>query len=198
MLKDIVPILAVFFLFFFFLRIQSLCHLVSTKAIQFFFILITFSFSVSTFSTDYKVIKSFNIPKQGALVSLIKFAEQADITLLFPSENIQNLKTNSLIGKYSISKALRLLIKDTGLKMQLDDGGDFLIVVEPNIIDQRELDKKNKAALLAKAQKTTKIRKHTFQTSVEEVEVITIVGIKGSLKQSMNNKRFSFYNRQVN
>jgi len=147
--------------------------------------------STSSNASDSQVIKSFNIPKQGALLSLIIFAEQADITLLFPAENIQNIKTNSLIGKYSISNALKLLIKGTGLKMKLDGRGDFLIVVEPSFIDQRELAKNNKAAFLAQVQKTAKIRKNKFQTTVEEIEIITIVGIKGSLQQSMKNKRFS-------
>ena len=44
----------------------------------------------------------FNIPRQRADLSLINFAEQADITLLFPLDKIQQLQTNTIAGEYSI------------------------------------------------------------------------------------------------
>ena len=60
---------------------------------------------VKASSVDEKAM--FNIPRQRADLSLINFAEQADITLLFPLDKIQQLQTNTITGEYSIIKALQ-------------------------------------------------------------------------------------------
>lgn len=41
---------------------------------------------------------TFNIPRQRADLSLISFAEQADITLLFPLDKIEGKQTNKISG----------------------------------------------------------------------------------------------------
>mgnify|MGYP006879680497 CR=1 FL=1 len=41
----------------------------------------------------------FNIPRQRADLSLINFAEQADITLLFPLDKLEGKQTNPVSGE---------------------------------------------------------------------------------------------------
>jgi len=161
------------------------------KTVNFSFILILLVSSNYAFSGNYQVVKSFNIPKQKAMLALINFAEQADITLLFPLDNIQSIKTNPLTGKYSIAKALQLLIKGSGLKMELDASGDFSVLVDVNFVKQMEIAEQSKATLFAQSQQVKKVQIKKSQPKTEEIEIITIQGIKGSLVQSMNHKRFS-------
>ncbi len=144
-------------------------------------------------ATNIQIIKSFNIPKQNAMLSLIKFAEQADITLLFPVDNLQNIKTNPLVGKYSISQALQLLIKGTGLKMDIDTKGELSIIVDPAFLKEVDLNNQNETALSASVQKNTSntVKKDKIKKKIAEIEIITIRGVQGSIEQGMTVKRFS-------
>ena len=72
------------------------------------------SFSRDVIAADHKTI-TFNIPRQKADLALISFAEQADITLLFPFEQLEGKQVNPILGKYKVLEALDILLKDTGL-----------------------------------------------------------------------------------
>jgi hypothetical protein len=52
-----------------------------------------------------KIIQ-FDIPQQRADLSLTEFAEQADITLIFPFDDAAKIVTNKLAGRYSIEDAV--------------------------------------------------------------------------------------------
>jgi iron complex outermembrane receptor protein len=75
---------------------------------------------------------NFYIPKQTADLSLITFAEQADVTLLFPIARMRHLQTNLISGKYTIAKALRLLLENTGLKSSINSKGHLSILIDPS------------------------------------------------------------------
>jgi len=74
---------------------------------------------------------AFNIPEQRADLSLISFAEQADITLLFPIDKMAGKVTNPLRGQYSLNEALRILLQDTGLKPVISESGQVSILIDP-------------------------------------------------------------------
>ena len=74
----------------------------------------------------------FNIPRQRADLSLISFAEHANVTLLFPMEKVQGKNTNSVIGYYSTVDALVKLLKNTGLKTKTDKSGQLSILIDPS------------------------------------------------------------------
>jgi len=166
-------------------------HILKIKLAQFFIILMTLSYSYNALSADYQQIKSFNIPKQSAMLSLISFAEQADITLLFPTNGLKHVKTNPVTGQYSITQALQLLIKDSGLTMDFEASGEVSILVDRTFVNQKKLRRIKSVAVSAQAKKRYKKKFFKTQQKMAEMEVITIQGVRGSLQQSMNRKRFS-------
>lgn len=58
---------------------------------------------------------TFNIPQQAADRALTLFAEQADLTLIFPPELVGDKKANELIGTYTQEEGARILLEGTGL-----------------------------------------------------------------------------------
>ncbi|MCY3772076.1 MAG: hypothetical protein OXG98_08655, partial [Gemmatimonadetes bacterium] len=46
----------------------------------------------------------FNVPEQRVDLALTQFAEQANITLLFPTDEMGEPTSNELVGKYSVSE----------------------------------------------------------------------------------------------
>ena len=97
-----------------------------------------YSFSSAVLAADNKSI-TFNIPRQRADLSLISFAEQANITLLFPFEQLEDKLANPILGKYTLMEALDILIKDTGLKRQVSDNGQLSILIDPNFDDKNDI-----------------------------------------------------------
>ncbi|GAA6171650.1 TonB-dependent receptor [Colwellia sp. KU-HH00111] len=134
----------------------------------------------------------FNIPRQRADLSLINFAEQADITLLFPLDKMAGKQTNRVSGQYSIMTALQIMLKDTGLKTEISESGQLSILIDPSF--ERENDmanyKKNKvsSAVLAVLTSVAALPAEA-EPQTKETEIIEVRGIRGALGRAMDAKR---------
>lgn len=135
---------------------------------------------------------TFNIPRQRADLSLINFAEQADITLLFPLDKMEGKQTNPLSGQYSIMNALQLMLKDTGLKSDVSESGQLSILIDPSFERKNDMAnyKKNKVSTAVLAVlSTVATLPATADTETKETEIIEVRGIKGALGRAMDAKR---------
>ena len=92
---------------------------------------------------------NFDVPKQRADLSLIAFAEQANITLLFPFDEMKKYQANRLSGHYSISEGLGVLLYDTGLEVQVNDGGQFSILKKTTLEEEQNMNKMPKKSIIA-------------------------------------------------
>jgi len=142
---------------------------------------------------------NFNLDRQNAERSIIIFAQQANITLLFPHNELKGITTNKVSGWYQISQGLSVLLARTGLKAEVDSNGQYSIVIDDVFIKaQLALNKAREQARITKLSSdndSTKVAKITkvklFEKANEAIEVITISGVRGSIVQSLNDKRFS-------
>mgnify|MGYP000123767831 FL=1 len=134
----------------------------------------------------------FNIPRQRADLSLINFAEQADITLLFPLDKMEGKQTNPVSGQHSIMNALQMLLKDTGLKTDVSESGQLSILIDPSFERNNDMAnyKKNKvsSAVLA-VLSTVATLPAVAETEAKETEIIEVRGIRGALGRAMDAKR---------
>ena len=73
----------------------------------------------------------FNIPQQRADRALTQFAEQANLTLVFPFEQLKDKTANRLVGDYPIATAINLLLRNTGLTPRFSDQLVLTIASEP-------------------------------------------------------------------
>ncbi len=64
----------------------------------------------------------FDIPRQTADRSLIEFAAQAGVTLVFPFDEAAEVTTNRLKGRYTLTEGLTRLLEGTSLASSIDDG----------------------------------------------------------------------------
>ena len=72
----------------------------------------------------------FNIPQQRADRALTQFAEQANLTLVFPFEQLKDKTANRLVGNYPIATAANLLLRNTGLTPSFSDQLVLTIAIE--------------------------------------------------------------------
>ncbi len=140
-------------------------------------------------------IVQFNIPQQRADLSLTEFAEQADITLIFPFEDAMEISTNKLVGRYSIAEAARLLVANTNLSVKIDEKGLLTITTNQSLEELESMHNKNKLSAIigivtsmagtqALAQDTT-----APLGANDQVEELMVTGIRGSLQRAMDVKR---------
>jgi len=137
---------------------------------------------------------AFNIPEQRADLSLISFAEQADITLLFPIDKMAGKVTNPLRGQYSLNEALRILLQDTGLKPVISESGQVSILIDPTFESNDDMANynKNKVATAVMAVLSSVAVAPAFAQQDSEpakTEVIEVRGIRGALGRAMDSKR---------
>ena len=59
----------------------------------------------------------FNIPRLSADKALIRFAQQAEITLLFPYADVKKYKTRPLHGRFTIYHGLQLMLSGTQIRI---------------------------------------------------------------------------------
>lgn len=70
----------------------------------------------------------FNIPRQNVGAALNELARQAGaLPLLFPFDAVQSVSSNPVVGIYTVSNALEILLQDTGLTGGLTEGGVITI-----------------------------------------------------------------------
>lgn len=65
----------------------------------------------------------FDIPQQRADLSLTRFAEQADQTLIFSYDKVRKETANRLVGHFPIDVAVKILLTGTGLLPVFNDQG---------------------------------------------------------------------------
>lgn len=131
---------------------------------------------------------SFNIPQQRADISLTEFAEQANITLIFPFAAATEVTANALIGTYTAQEALQVLLANTTLVVRIGDDGQLSISGGELTGDTDSMDKKNKlsSAILGVLSTVAASQALGQEPIVEEV---LVTGIRGSLQRSMDVKR---------
>ncbi len=163
--------------------------------LQFLTLLLVYCLSSTGAWAEQKTEKvTFNIPRQRADLSLISFAEQADITLLFPLDKMSGKETNPVSGQYPIMSALQLLLKDTGLKTEISESGQLSILIDQRFERTNDMAnyKKNKvsSAVLAVLSTVATLPAAAENATKEaEVEIIEVRGIKGALGRAMDAKR---------
>ena len=80
----------------------------------------------------------FNVPSQNIVEALTTFAGQASCQLLFSYEVVESLQSNEVVGRYTIQKALQLLLADTELSGRLTAHG--VIIIGPiNAFEKKQL-----------------------------------------------------------
>jgi len=76
---------------------------------------------------DSDKLITFDIPRQRADISLIQFAEQADMTFIFPFEKAKEIIANEVIGEYTRREAIERLLTGTGLSATAGESGNIAI-----------------------------------------------------------------------
>lgn len=134
----------------------------------------------------------FDIPQQRADLSLTEFAEQADITLIFPFDDAMEVTANNLIGEYSIEEAVYLLLANTGLRIKVSEDGQLTITTDQSLGEIDPMHKKNKlsSAIVGVLSSLVGAQAFAQNSGVAEEEVI-VTGIRASLQKSMDVKRES-------
>jgi outer membrane receptor protein involved in Fe transport len=87
----------------------------------------------------------FNIEAQPLASALAKYAQQADLQVLFPQATVRDLQGNKVRGKLDKERALQLLLEKTGLEASFAPNGTVLVKVptvgslpgEQNALDGR-------------------------------------------------------------
>ena len=153
-----------------------------------------FSLSDNVMAAETSDKIMFNIPRQRAGLSLINFAEHADVTLLFPMDKVLGKKTNSVVGHYSIVNALVKLLKNTGLKTEISESGQLSILIDPSFErnnNRNDYNKNKIANALLLGPLSSIISPDDRTKKIREIEIIEVTGIRGSLARAMDLKKYA-------
>lgn len=92
----------------------------------------------------------FDIPQQRADLALTQFAEQANLTLLFPFDGVRNRTANALTGEYTLDEAIEVLLAGTGLTPTFKNALVLDIAIDSDpTLDEDSMNTKKKAGVVA-------------------------------------------------
>ena len=132
----------------------------------------------------------FDIPQQRADLSLIEFAKQANITLIFPFDAAMEVTANPLVGRYSIEEAVKLLLANTRLKVSVGEDGQLMITSNQTQGEIDSMHTKNKlSSAILGILSSMAASPSLAQDDASSVEEVLVTGIRGSLQRSMDVKR---------
>ena len=135
-------------------------------------------------------ITQFSIPSRSAEESLIEFAKQADLTIIFPFETVEGKVANPLTGRFSIEQGIQILLKNTGLEAHFNKQGALTVRARKTT----NQDKQDGSILAKITQLFTddgdKIITFPKQEN-DDYELILVKGIRGSMQRSVDVKHSS-------
>ncbi len=78
----------------------------------------------------------FDIPRQRADQALIAFAEQANVTFIFPVEKARRVTANEIRGEFSSEEAIRKLLDGTGLHPRFQENGALAVSASSGVAEK--------------------------------------------------------------
>ena len=163
------------------MRCKSLNNTVTlnTKLKFFGCCVVLFLFSQMLWAQSKQTFLDFNIDFSYADVSLIEFAKQADITIIFPYEKVQYRQANALKGSFSIEQGMIKLLDNTGLAASFERDGVVTIKrisIRDTLVEDKSLLQDIVDLLIGRGDKIM-----TFPEEPSSIELIEVRGIRGSM-----------------
>lgn len=128
--------------------------------------------------------RAFDVPAGTANDTLKRFAQQAGREIMFPSEPLNSLRTNTVKGDLSVADALKQLLDGTELAAQVDPKSGAIVVTRapaPN-------------APRAAQNEASRPQENPNDTQAEPViklEAFVVSGVRGTLAKGLEMKRES-------
>ena len=124
----------------------------------------------------------FDIPQLRADQALTRFAEQADLTLIFPFDEVREKTANRLIGKYPKEEAVEILLAGTGLRPTFSDRAVLRIALdnhpEPGGSKMNIEKKTGLVAFLAAVFSISASAQEPAGDAVTEIEEVVVTGTR--------------------
>jgi len=170
-------------------RWQKLLHSFSVYAGQttkivkvFIYFLLIFSFSSNAGTAMH-----FDVKKQRADKALIRYAQQANQTILFSFDLTRKHQSNRLNGYYSVKDGLKKLLNKTGLIAVVNDSGQLSIQLDNTTrrgipMNSKTIAKIAMIPLLLGAASQAALAQEPAKAKADDVEKISIIGSR-SLKE---------------
>ncbi len=132
-------------------------------------------------TTEEAKIFNFDIPEQRADLSLIAFAEQSNMTLLFPFDEMKNRQANRLLGQYAIMDGLTILLENTDLIAEINQSGQLSILIKSNLKEEQQMNKMPKRSIIAMLlaaifAPTAATAQDSSDVGADETETVLIIG----------------------
>jgi TonB-dependent receptor len=136
-----------------------------------------------------QTFQDFNIGSGYADVSLIEFAKQADLTIIFPYEKVQSRRANALEGSFTIEQGISELLENTGLAASFERDGVVTIKrisIRDTVVENKSLLQEIVDFFTGKNDKLV-----TFPEEPLNIEFIEVRGIRGSMDWALDIKQES-------
>jgi iron complex outermembrane recepter protein len=88
-------------------------------------------------------VKRFDIPRQRADQALIEFAEQADVTFIFPAAQAKKVTANAVRGELTPQEAIAKLLQGTGLQPGFNASGVWTVKANDESSDKGDAMKRS-------------------------------------------------------
>ena len=180
---------------------RRLCFVENSRKVIFLVVILMLLslFSTAGLATEMDTCNKvyFDIPQQRADLSLTQFAEQADLTLIFPYDIVRKEIANRLVGCFSTDVAVRKLLAGTALQPVFNDQGLLASITNGNteIEDDRMNIKKTTGiaaifmALFAGPSANAQDSSDVVNEEELVLEEIVVTGVRGSFARALDQKR---------
>ena len=150
---------------------------------------VLYLYSQTLWAQSKATFLDFNIDPSYADVSLIEFAKQADLTIIFPYEKVQSRPANSLKGSFTIEQGINNLLENTGLVATFERDGVVTIKrisIHDTVIEHKSLLQEIEDLLMGNGANIV-----TFPEEPLNIELIEVRGIRGSMDWALDIKQES-------
>lgn len=140
-------------------------------------------------STSAEDLFYFSIPKQQVDMSLNIVAHEANITLIYPFEELSTKNAEAIVGFYTVKDVLLKILEGTGYRVKSRDRKYFSIIRNNKIrgLSAMNNTKKTSTAIVAFISSLVGANQVLAQNELVDEEVI-VTGIRGSIERGLDAK----------
>lgn len=176
---------------------------IAKKTIGNFWFLVFFHIFLSHAANAAEPTITFNIPQQNLGDALPVFGQQADVSVVYQYDLVRNHQANRLQGEYTLSDAVAVLLRDTGLTAKFEDSRHLSITTSDNSQEGQEMKingSQPKKSILAAVigvimggggQVVAQQQENQSEAEQGTLEEIVVTGFASSLRSSLEARRSS-------
>lgn len=162
---------------------KSVCRLLAAVSVS----ALSANLALVANAEDLGEVRSISIQSTTLSSALVEMSRETGVPIFAPSDITDGVQVRSVVGDYSVSDALSVLLIDTGLVAHKNDNGMFVLARQPLVVEAKSAAPISPVRSQAVSAPAPSAELNAQETEFKQ-DVVVVTGIAGQNRASIQSK----------